>query len=122
MFCSKDACVKTIPFISLLGLLLFFAFANYCLSVVQILVTEVSILTSAHRDPGPGVPIMRGELHFAPVRLEDLPLEDVERILIRKALSKHAGNVSRAARALGLSRSALYRRLDHFRIAPQDAT
>ena len=56
------------------------------------------------------------------VRFEELPLEDVERILIRKALAKHGGNVSRAARALGLSRSALYRRLDHFRIAPQDAT
>jgi DNA-binding NtrC family response regulator len=56
----------------------------------------------------------------ASARLEDLPLEDVEKILIRKALAKHAGNVSRAARALGLSRSALYRRLEHFRIATQD--
>jgi DNA-binding NtrC family response regulator len=53
-------------------------------------------------------------------RLEDLPLEDVEKILIRKALAKHAGNVSRAARALGLSRSALYRRLEHFRLALHD--
>jgi DNA-binding NtrC family response regulator len=58
----------------------------------------------------------------AAVRLEDLPLEDVEKILIRKALAKHGGNVSRAARSLGLSRSALYRRLDHFRIAPTDAS
>lgn len=44
-------------------------------------------------------------------RLEDLSLEEVECILIRKALSRHDGNVSRAAGALGLSRSALYRRL-----------
>jgi DNA-binding NtrC family response regulator len=44
-------------------------------------------------------------------RLEDLPLEEVERVLIRKALERHAGNVSQAAKALGLSRSALYRRL-----------
>ena len=58
----------------------------------------------------------------AVARLEDLPLEDVEKILIRKALAKHGGNVSRAARALGLSRSALYRRLEHFRIAPQEAS
>ncbi|MCC6319778.1 MAG: sigma-54-dependent Fis family transcriptional regulator [Gemmatimonadaceae bacterium] len=57
----------------------------------------------------------------ASVRLEDLPLEEVERILIRKALAKHGGNVSRAARALGLSRSALYRRLEHFRIVGPDA-
>ncbi len=52
----------------------------------------------------------------AALRLEDLPLEDVEKILIRKALARHAGNVSRAARALGLSRSALYRRLEQYRI------
>jgi DNA-binding NtrC family response regulator len=44
-------------------------------------------------------------------RLEDLPLEEVERLLIRKALERHDGNVSQAAKALGLSRSALYRRL-----------
>jgi DNA-binding NtrC family response regulator len=44
-------------------------------------------------------------------RLEDLSLEEVERVLIEKALARHDGNVSRAATALGLSRSALYRRL-----------
>lgn len=58
---------------------------------------------------------LRGAGGAAP-RYEDLPLEDVEQILIRKALARHGGNVSHAARALGLSRSALYRRLEHFRI------
>ncbi len=48
----------------------------------------------------------------APARLEDLSLEDVERVLIQKALDRYDGNVSRAAEALGLSRSALYRRLE----------
>jgi len=43
--------------------------------------------------------------------LEDLSLEEVEAVLIRKALQRHDGSVSRAAEALGLSRSALYRRL-----------
>ena len=43
--------------------------------------------------------------------LEDMPLEEVERHLIRKALDRHDGNVSHAAEALGISRSALYRRL-----------
>jgi DNA-binding NtrC family response regulator len=43
--------------------------------------------------------------------LEEMPLEEVERVLIRKALERHNGNVSHAAEALGLSRSALYRRL-----------
>jgi DNA-binding NtrC family response regulator len=45
-------------------------------------------------------------------RLEDLPLEEVERVLIQKALQRYEGNVSQAAHALGLSRSALYRRLE----------
>ncbi len=45
------------------------------------------------------------------LRLEGIPLEEAERILIRKALSRNRGNVSRAADELGLSRSALYRRL-----------
>ncbi len=44
-------------------------------------------------------------------RLEDMSLEDVEEFLIKKALSRFGGNVSHAASALGLSRSALYRRL-----------
>ncbi|MFN2632873.1 MAG: sigma-54-dependent transcriptional regulator [Thermoanaerobaculia bacterium] len=44
--------------------------------------------------------------------LDQMSLEDVEGVLIQKAMSRHAGNVSHAARALGLSRSALYRRLE----------
>jgi len=53
---------------------------------------------------------LRGTSSTAP-RLEDLTLEEVERLLIQKALSRYDGNVSRAAQALGLSRSALYRRI-----------
>ena len=52
----------------------------------------------------------------APQRLEDLSLEQVEALLIRKAMARHEGNVSRTASALGLSRSALYRRLDRYGI------
>jgi DNA-binding NtrC family response regulator len=46
-----------------------------------------------------------------PGRIEDLPLEEVEKTLIQKALARYDGNVSQAAKALGLSRSALYRRI-----------
>jgi len=53
---------------------------------------------------------LRASSSAAP-RLEDLPLEDVEKMLIQKALARYDGNVSRAAQALGLSRSALYRRI-----------
>jgi DNA-binding NtrC family response regulator len=47
-------------------------------------------------------------------RLEDMSLEEVESFLIRKALARYSGNVSHAAKALGLSRSALYRRLQRY--------
>jgi len=46
--------------------------------------------------------------------LEEMSLEEVEGVLIRKALSRFGGNVSRAAEALGLSRSALYRRMEKY--------
>jgi DNA-binding NtrC family response regulator len=48
-------------------------------------------------------------------RLEDMSLEEVEAFLIKKAMARY-GNVSNAARALGLSRSALYRRLERYRL------
>ena len=44
--------------------------------------------------------------------LDQLTLDEVERVLIQKALDRHAGNVSDAAKALGVSRSALYRRIE----------
>ena len=47
-------------------------------------------------------------------RIEEMTLEDAERLLIRKALERYAGNVSDAAKGLGLSRSALYRRLEKY--------
>jgi DNA-binding NtrC family response regulator len=46
--------------------------------------------------------------------LEELSLEAVETILIRKALQRFQGNVSQAAEALGLSRGALYRRMEKY--------
>ncbi|MBX7079368.1 MAG: sigma-54 dependent transcriptional regulator [Nannocystaceae bacterium] len=46
-----------------------------------------------------------------PAGLEGMTLDDAEALLIRRALERHGGNVSHAAVALGLSRSALYRRL-----------
>jgi DNA-binding NtrC family response regulator len=44
-------------------------------------------------------------------RLEAMSLEEVECLLIKKAVARYGGNVSQAASALGLSRSGLYRRL-----------
>jgi DNA-binding NtrC family response regulator len=46
--------------------------------------------------------------------MDDMSLEAVEAILIRKALARASGNVSHAADALGLSRGALYRRIEKY--------
>jgi DNA-binding NtrC family response regulator len=50
----------------------------------------------------------------AGARLDDMSLEEVECFLVKKAMSRYDGNVSQAAKALGLSRSALYRRLQRY--------
>jgi len=47
-------------------------------------------------------------------RIEEMTLEEVERHLIQKALARFDGNVSHAAKSLGLSRSGLYRRLQKY--------
>ena len=44
--------------------------------------------------------------------MDGMTLEQVERHMIEQALQQHAGNISRMAKALGLSRTALYRRLE----------
>jgi DNA-binding NtrC family response regulator len=66
-----------------------------------------------------GSEIQRADLGLDPLRfptqnLEDLSLESVEAILIRKALQRFQGNVSQAAETLGLSRGALYRRMEKY--------
>jgi DNA-binding NtrC family response regulator len=48
------------------------------------------------------------------VVLDNYNLEDVEKAVIRKALKKHAGNISRAAKDLGLTRTSLYRRMEKY--------
>ena len=44
--------------------------------------------------------------------LESLDLDEVEKSTIRKAINKHNGNISKAAKELGLTRASLYRRLE----------
>ena len=78
-------------------------------------VVERAVLMSA------GTQIRANDLALRPVtgtpqKLEDMSLEDVEAHLIKKALDRFGGNVSAAATALGLSRSALYRRLQRYNL------
>lgn len=48
--------------------------------------------------------------------LEDIPLSDIEKITIEKVLAKHDYNISKSAEELGLSRAALYRRMEKYNI------
>jgi len=61
--------------------------------------------------------IQPDDLHFSTQRFDvdvsgSLNLEDTEKKLITKAMEKHQGNISKAAKDLGLTRAALYRRLE----------
>jgi DNA-binding NtrC family response regulator len=46
--------------------------------------------------------------------VEEMSLEEVEAFLIKKALARNDGNARKTAEALGLSRSAFYRRLQQY--------
>ena len=47
---------------------------------------------------------------------DNLNLQDIEKLLVQKALDKYEGNISKAAKELGLTRAALYRRLEKFNL------
>jgi len=73
-----------------------------------VIMSEVAILQpsdflfTAQRSGTAGLPASR------------LNLDELERAAIQKALNKHDGNISHAARELGLTRAALYRRLEKY--------
>ena len=69
-----------------------------------------------------GVADLRLSAGKAPPTLEEMSLEDAERALIRSAIRRNGGSVPAAAEALGLSRSAMYRRLEKLGLKPDDLT
>ena len=54
--------------------------------------------------------------------LEGMTLDEVERYTILRAMEKYGGNLSKVAKALGISRATLYRRLEKFNITWQDTS
>jgi DNA-binding NtrC family response regulator len=66
-----------------------------------------------------GDQIEPGNLAIAAARsstppFESMSIDEVEALLIRKVLRRCEGNISQAAEALGLSRAALYRRIEKY--------
>src|SRR6202451_2983913 len=76
-------------------------------------VVERAVLMARDSQIKPADLALRSGRDVSP-RLEDMSIEEVEAFLIKKALARYNGNVSHAANALGLSRSALYRRLQRY--------
>ncbi len=50
------------------------------------------------------------------LELNDYKLDNVEKVIIQKVLKKHTGNISSAAKELGLTRTSLYRRMEKYDI------
>ena len=74
-------------------------------------VVERSLLLAAGDEIG-AADLRLSAAKSGPPSLEEMSLEDAERALIRSAIRRNGGSVQAAAEALGLSRSAMYRRLE----------
>ena len=48
------------------------------------------------------------------IQTSNMNLEETEKMLIRKVIDKHGGNISKAAKELGLTRASLYRRIEKY--------
>lgn len=70
-----------------------------------------------------GIEICTEDLQLSPQKFggsiviqPEMGLEEMERLMVQKAIDKHKGNISRAAMELGLTRAALYRRIEKFNL------
>lgn len=68
-----------------------------------------------------GTVISENDLQLSPQKFgsknilpTDMPLDEMEKMMVSKAIDKHKGNISKAAAELGLTRAALYRRIEKF--------
>jgi DNA-binding NtrC family response regulator len=82
-------------------------------------VVERSVLLAGGEEIG-AADLRLSAAKSGPPSLEDMSLEDAERALIRSAIKRNGGNVVAAAEALGLSRSAMYRRIEKLGLKPDE--
>ncbi|WP_396149569.1 sigma-54-dependent transcriptional regulator [Flavobacterium sp.] len=59
-------------------------------------------------------------INFSPFEMEEMPLSDIEKISIEKVLYRNNFNISKSAEELGLSRAALYRRMEKYNLGSTD--
>lgn len=84
-----------------------------------VLMTSTSVLDAAALSLAPGtVSVGQGAIASLPAATAaaGLTVEQAEEHLVRQALAQSGGNIQRAAAALGLSRPALYRRMEKYGI------
>ncbi|MEM9389293.1 MAG: sigma-54 dependent transcriptional regulator [Bacteroidota bacterium] len=75
---------------------------------------ERAVILSDESDLGLSVFALPFSDHIGQTEFEDYNLEGIEAWAVKKALLKHNGNVSHAAKELGLSRGAMYRRMEKY--------
>jgi DNA-binding NtrC family response regulator len=67
-----------------------------------------------------GSPVRTGNIQLPEVG--SISLDDLEQQMIRRAMSFHRNKISKAAQALGITRSSLYRRLEKYNIPYDEAS
>lgn len=75
---------------------------------------ERAVIMSESEKLHPDDFLLEPDTEKAPFSPNNLNLEEIERSLVQKAIEIHQGNISKAAESLGLTRAALYRRLEKF--------
>jgi transcriptional regulator of acetoin/glycerol metabolism len=73
-----------------------------------------AVILSRDEKIHPDILGMQSNSRARALNLGEMSLEEVESLLIGKALARYNGNVSQAAEALGLSRGTFYRRMEKY--------
>ncbi|TDO22759.1 sigma-54-dependent transcriptional regulator [Pedobacter duraquae] len=81
---------------------------------LQHVVERAVIMSDGHEISAADLQLSPQKFGGAPAIQTDMGLEEMEKMMVQKAIDKHKGNISRAAAELGLTRAALYRRIEKF--------
>jgi two-component system NtrC family response regulator len=80
-----------------------------------VLVSDTPVLEARHFQAAGEMEPRDGERDALPP-VGSMTMDELEKAMILKSLRHHQGNISRVAQALGLSRAALYRRIEKYEI------